>query len=331
MSAESIIKDIKSGKIYPVYFLTGDEPYYIDFLSDYIEHHLLSETEKAFNQTTLYGKDADARRVVDELMQYPMMAQHRLVIIKEAQEMKNFNDLESYILKPVPHSILVINYKNKKLDKRTKIAKAIQDNAVLFETKKLYENQVPDWIMKYAESKSIKIDPNAARMIAEFVGTELHKLSNEIDKLALSYKGTVSIDIIREQIGISREFNIFELQKALSSRDKLKSMLIGRNLGENAKSNPIQISIVNLFNYFMKVMMALQHQHVSDADLAKMLGLGNTFFISEYRTAARNFTLAKLREIIQYLSDMDLMSKGVSNRSIQEDQMMKEMVYFILK
>lgn len=331
MTVQSIINDINAGKLKSIYFLTGEEPYYIDYLTDYIENNFLSESEKVFNQTVLYGKDIDASRVIDELMQYPMMASHRLVIVKEAQEIKNFNNLESYILKPVHHSILVLNYKNKKLDKRTKIAKALQDCACVFETKKLYENQIPDWIIEQGKLKGLEIDPNAARLMTEFVGADLSKLSNEISKLALSNTGTINVDVVREQIGISREFNIFELQKALAFKDRLKATLIAKYLGENPKSNPIQVSLANLFNFFMKVMMAVQYHRLPDSELAKVMGLGNTFFVQEYRTAAKNYSLTKLKEIINLISDFDLMSKGVSNRSISDDQLIKELVYFILK
>lgn len=331
MTVESILKDIDAGKLKSIYFLTGDEPYYIDYLSDYIENNLLTDGEKVFNQSVLYGKDIDASRVIDELMQYPMMATRRLVIVKEAQEIKNFNNLESYILKPVQHSILVLNYKNKKLDKRTKIAKALQDHAVVFETKKLYENQIPDWIIEQGRFKGLKIDPNAARLMAEFIGADLNKLNNEISKLALNNTGTINVDAVREQIGISREFNIFELQKALAFKDRLKATLIAKYLGENPKSNPIQVSLANLFNYFMKVMMAVQYHRLPDSELAKIMGLGNTFFIQEYRAAAKNYSLCKLKEIINLISDFDLMSKGVSNRSISDGQLMKELVHFILK
>lgn len=331
MTVQSIIKDINAGKLKSIYFLTGDEPYYIDYLTDYIENNLLSESEKVFDQAVLYGKDVDATRVIDELMQYPMIASRRLVIVKEAQETKNFNNLESYILKPVQHSILVLNYKNKKLDKRTKIAKALQDHACVFEAKKLYENQIPDWIIEQGKLKGLEIDHNAARLMAEFVGADLSKLSNEIGKLALNKTSKINIDAVREQIGISREFNIFELQKALAFKDRLKATLIAKYLGENSKSNPIQVSLANLFNFFMKVMVTVQYNKLTDSELAKAIGLGNTYFVQEFRTAAKNYSLSKLKEIINLISDFDLMSKGVSNRSVSDEQLMKELVYFILK
>ena len=332
MTYEAIIKELKTGKTRPIYFLSGDEPYYIDKLTNYIEKHLLDEAAKAFNQMVLYGKDVDYKMILDEARQFPMMSDKRLIVIREAQDMKTIADLVDYVLKPVPHTILVFVYKHKKLDKRTKFAKAITDNALVFESKALYDDKIASWIQNYAIEIGLNIDAQVAQMIGDFLGTDLAKVSNELDKLRLAFGSgpKINMEDVQEQIGISKEFNVFELQKTLSNRDVVKSNLIIRYFINNPKENPIQVLVANLFGYFMKVMITSQNSTDSDVILQKKLGLSTSYFVKDYRTAAKNYNIAHLRNIIVKIKYIDLQSKGVDNRSIDDGQLLKELIYFIL-
>jgi DNA polymerase III subunit delta len=330
---QSLISDLKTGKFKAIYLLHGEEAYFIDKITDFFENHLLEPHEKDFNLCVLYGSDTDVKRVVDELMQYPMMAKYRVVIVKEAQNLKNIADLEKYCARAVPHSILVLAHKYKKLDKRTKFAKSLTDHKhVVFESKTLYDNQVPDWIKSIAAEKSLKLDPKAPQMLADFLGTELSRISNELDKLLLSFgtQNVISLDDIREQIGVSREFNVFELQKALGQRDYFKSVLIARYMAENSKNNPIQLIIGSLFTYFVKLYITAQNYNLPKNDLMKLLGLSSPYFLNEYLTAAKMYSPDHLKKTLLLLRDTDLMSKGVSNRRSNDGELLKELVNRIL-
>jgi len=322
------------GKLDPVYFLYGEEPYFIDQLVHIFEHKIMDEGLRSFNMAVMFGKDSDFKQVVDEARQFPMMADRRIVILKEAQEMKTLPDLLGYIERPTPHTVLVIAHKYKKIDKRTKFGKAILDKSVSFESKPLYDNQLPDWIQAYVTQKSAKIEATATRMLAEYLGTDLHKVANEIDKLILS-RGSkdviINAQMVQDQIGISKEFNVFELQKALATKDVIKSQVITNYFIQNPKSNPLVVINSNLFNYFVKVMIVAQHGKTQDDNaLLKMLALPSAFFLNEYKTAARNYSVGHLRNIIRYLKNVDLMSKGVSNRSLSDGALLKELIFLIL-
>lgn len=223
MTHEQILNDLKAGKFKNVYLLHGDEPYFIDTLVSWMEHHLLSEDAQAFNQTVVYGKDVDHRAIIDEARQFPLMSDRRVIIVREAQEMKTLKDLADYAKKPVPHTILVLVHKHKSFDKRLALAKALADQ-VVFESKKLYDNQLPSWILGYAKSIQLGIDDKMAQILADYLGNDLSKIANELDKLALSQgRGVkISLEVIQDQIGISKEFNVFELQKALGEKTRQK-------------------------------------------------------------------------------------------------------------
>jgi len=228
MTHQEIIKSIRAKQYKPVYFLHGPESYYIDLISKYIEDNVLSEAEKSFNQLVFYGKDSDAKTIIDAASRYPMMSSHQVIFLKEAQEMKGLQDLQPYIEKAVPTTILVVCYKHRKLDARTRLAKALKANAVLFESKKLYDNQLPDWITAYLKSKKMSIDPKASQLIAEYLGTNLSKIVNELDKLVINLPPGTAVNEkhIQENIGISKDFNVFELQKALILKKILFSWVI---------------------------------------------------------------------------------------------------------
>jgi DNA polymerase III subunit delta len=259
------------------------------------------------------------------------MADKRLIIVKEAQEMKTLKDLADYVKKPVPHSIVVFAHKYKTFDKRTAVAKAMNEH-VMFESKKLYDNQLPAWIMNCAKTKEIILSDQIAHVLADYLGNDLNKVENEIEKLRLSNgKGAkITMEHIQDQIGISKEFNVFELQKALGERNKAKSFLIAKYFAENPKDNPIQATVINLFSYFVKVMITVQHSKEGDAILQKKLGLTSAFFLKDYRVAAKNFSFDKTREIIQLIRQTDLASKGVQNKSTDDGQLLKQLIYGIL-
>jgi DNA polymerase-3 subunit delta len=327
MTFDQIIKDIKSKNYKPVYFLTGDEPYYIDQISDLIEDTVLDEGEKAFNQLIVYGKDTEFKSVVDDARQFPMMSSYRVVIVKEAQEMKDIQGLEKYVMNPSLSTILVICYKYKKLDKRTSLAKALTSNAVYFESKKIYDNQVASWITSYAGNKGFKITPDAAGLMAEYIGAELSKLSNELEKLFinLAAQKKISIEDVRDQIGISKNFDVFELQTALGLRNFNKAAMIVRYFGQNMNANSPVMIIASLFSYFNKVYTARMHHKISDSDLAKAIG-AHPFFVKEYRQAAQNYSLDHLYNIIQALKKADMYSKGIGSRRSNDDTIYKDIL-----
>ena len=332
MTYNEIIKSLRAKEYKPVYFLHGEESFYIDSISDFIENNVLSEGEKSFNQTIFYGKDCDSKTLIDTASRYPMMSSHQVVVLKEAQEMKTLANLQPYIEKAVPTTILVICHKHKKLDARTKFAKSLKGNAVLFESKKLYDNQVPDWISGYLKSKKLKINPNAAQLIAEYLGTDLSKIANEMDKLAINLPAGTMIDEkhIQENIGISKDYNVFELQKALGQRSVLKTNRIIQYFIANPKKNPLVMVIGTLYNYFSKVYMIHFLKNLPDRELSSALKLRSEYFLKEYKFTARNYNLRKTQDVISILKEYDLKSKGVDRDSTTEGELMKEMVYKIM-
>ena len=278
---KQIIGDIKQGTIAPIYFLMGEEPYYIDGISDYIEDHLLSEEEKGFNQMVLYGRDITIEDIVSNAKRYPMMAERQVVIVKEAQELsRTIENLVSYVENPQPTTVLVICYKYKKLDARKKLAKTIKKSGVLFESNKLYENQVPDWIRRVLAGKGYTITPKASQMLTEFLGNNLSKVNNELEKLQLIIKPGEQItpQIVEENIGISKDFNNFELQSAIATKDIKKAFGIVQYFGQNSKNHPIVMTVALLYSFFSKL---LKYHSISDKSTApKALGV-NPYFIKK--------------------------------------------------
>jgi DNA polymerase III subunit delta len=286
-----LLRDLKAKKYRPVYLLQGEEAYYIDLVSDYFADKVLADAEKAFNQTILYGKDTNWQTVQDNVRQLPFMGDRKVVIVKEAQSMKDFAELAKYCEKPVASTILVLCYKYGVVDKRTKIAKILAENAVILDSNKIYDNQLPDWISRYLQERNLKIDGENANLLAESLGNDLSKVANELQKLALNVAANtmVTADIIQQYIGISKEFNIFELQAALAKRDTLKVFRIANYFAANAKDNPLVKSLGSLYTYFSKVYIATTKLHTNDDDLAKALGMRFPKFAAEYRTAAKNY------------------------------------------
>lgn len=327
-----MIQALRKKAYQPIYFLHGNEPYYIDRVTRYLEQNVLTEAERAFNQLILYGKDSDARSLIDTASRYPMMAPYQLVILKEAQDMRSLTDLLPYIEKPVPTTVLVICYKHKKFDQRTKFAKAIKKQAVVMESKKLYDNRMPDWIQQYLRDKQLQIEPAATQLIAEYLGTDLSKVSNELDKLAINLPVGTRIDskIVQDNIGISKDYNVFELQNALGSRNVTKAQRIVRYFIANPKNGPLVVVIGALYNFFSKVYVAHALRGQSDRELSQALGLRSDFFLRDYKMAMRYFNRTQTESVIAVLREYDLKSKGIDSHSTPPGELLREMVYKIL-
>ena len=339
MTAADIIKDIKNRKYKPVYLLHGDEPYFIDQVSDQIENHLLPEAEKGFNQTVLYGKDTDIMTVLNASKRYPMMADYQVVLVKEAQDMKwgtegddkkGINPLLSYLENPLPSTILAFCYKYGKFDKRKKAYKAIEKSGLVFESTSLYDNKIPAWVEGYLTEKGYRVNPQASAMLAEYLGNDLSKIANELDKLMLNVaRGEeVTLKHIQDNIGISKEYNVFELQTALGKKDVLKVNQIINYFEANPKANPIVLVLGNLNNFFTKVLIYHYVKDKSPQNLARELGV-SPFFIKDYEQAARSYPYGKTMQIIHYLREYDLKSKGVESNT-DHGGLMKELMFKLL-
>jgi len=329
MSAAAIIKDIKNKKFSPIYFLYGNEPFYIDQVTQAVDG-ILDEAEKSFNQVTLYGRDVDFKQVMDHARQFPMMSSHRVVILKEAQTMRSLDGLLSYLENPSPQTILLIAYKKDRLDKRTKFAKVINKHAVVLESKKLYQNKVSTWIDNYVRDKGYKMHPKASAMLAEYIGADLAKLSNELDKVCLSVDkgGEISYDTIVEQVGVNRDFNVFEFRAALGQKNMKQVMAISKYFGDNPKSNPVQMILPSVFAYFSQVFMVKGLSQANDQSIARQLGV-NPFFVKDYKLAARNYSIGQLKNIFSLLNEADLRSKGVGARRMNQHAILQDLVFGI--
>ncbi len=339
MTANDIIKDIKNRKYKPIYLLHGEEPYFIDLISSQIESSVLSDAEKGFNQTVWYGKDTDIMTVLNAAKRYPMMADYQVVIVKEAQDMKwgkedadkkGINPVLSYFENPLSTTILVFCYKYGKFDKRKKAYKAIEKKGLVFESATLYDNKVPAWIESYAAGKNYKISAQAAGMLCDYLGNDLSKIANELDKLMLNVPAgqEISLKEIQDNIGISKEYNVFELQSALIRRDVLKANQIINYFEANPKANPIVLILGNLNNFFSKVLLYQYVKGRTPQDAARELGV-NPYFIKDYETASRTFDFYKCMQIIGWLREYDLKSKGM-NSNASHGELLKELIFKIL-
>lgn len=329
---KEIVAEINKGNPKPIYFLMGEEPYYIDRISQYIAENVLTDDEKGFNQMVLYGKDTTVDEVVANAKRFPMMAEYQVVIVKEAQHLsRTIENLSSYAENPQPTTILVLCYKYKKLDKRKKLYKTVKKTGELFESKKLYDNQVADWIRRTLANKKYKISPKSCVMLVEFLGTDLSKISNELDKLTLIVPPSTEItpDLIEEHIGISKDFNNFELKKAIGERNVKKASRIIDYFAQNPKDNPFVVTITLLNTFFTQL---LQYHGLSDhspGNVAKVLGV-NPYFVNEYVVAARNYPMKRVSGIISNLRVLDLKSKGVGASNMAQADLLKELLSEII-
>lgn len=326
--AEKIIADIKNRKLKPIYFLMGDEPYYIDKIADYIEKNVLTDDEKGFNQVVLYGRDTTVEEIISNAKRFPMMSEYQVIVVKEAQELsRNIDKLENYAENPQPTTVLVFCYKYKTLDKRKKVTKTIEKNGVVFESKKLYDNQVGSWINQTLSSSGYKIEPKANAMLVEFLGTDLNKVSNELDKLKiiLPKEVTITADHIEKNIGISKDYNVFEFRNALGEKNVLKAGRIAQYFAQNPKANPITHITSQVFSFFVQL---LQYHGLSDKNpknVGNVLKI-NPYFVKDYQTAARNYPMRKVSGIVASLREIDVKSKGVGANAMPVEELLKDML-----
>ena len=325
---KQIVADIKSGNIKPIYFLMGEEPYYIDAISDYIENNILAEEEKGFNQMVLYGRDVSVDDIVSNAKRYPMMAERQVVIVKEAQDLsRTIEKLSSYAENPQPTTVLVVNYKYKKIDKRKALYKTIKKSGVVFESKKLYENQVSDWIRRVLSGQKYTISPKAAQMLVEFLGTDLSKINNELEKLKIVLpEGTqISAEHIEENIGISKDYNNFELRKAIGERDTVKAFKIINYFADNPKDNPMVVTVSLLFNFFSQLLHFHGLHDKNPRNVASALKI-NPYFVNEYVSAARHYPMRKVSSVVATLREFDVKGKGVNSNAVPQGDLLKELL-----
>ncbi|MBM1107250.1 DNA polymerase III subunit delta [Aurantibacter crassamenti] len=327
-----IVADIRSGNIKPIYFLFGEEPYYIDKISEFIENNVLSEEERGFNQMVLYGRDASIDDIVSNAKRFPMMAERQVLVVKEAQDLsRTIENLTSYVNNLQPSTVLVVCYKYKKLDKRKKLYKAVQKEGVIFESKKLYENKVAEWIRKVLLGRGYGISPKAAILLVEFLGNDLGRIEKELDKLQLilPQKTEITPELVEEHIGISKDYNNFELKKAIGERNILKATRIINYFAQNPKANPFVLTVSLLQSFFTQLLQYHGLNDHSQKSVASALKI-NPFFVKEFQVAARNYPMKKVSGVISSLRELDLKGKGVGATNISHGDLLKELLVKII-
>ena len=331
MTYDQILSDIHKRNFAPFYFLTGEEPYFIDMISDTIENEALDEADRAFNQIVLYGRDVDVETIANHARSFPMMGERMVVIVKEAQDVKDLEKFEAYLDTIPETTLLVFAYKYKKFDKRKTLAKKIDKMGVWFESKKLYDSNIPGWIQNYLKADGYSITPKATQMLSDFLGTDLHKIANELKKLTIALPKNKSIDDVdvERNIGISKDYNVFELQNAIGTRDVLKANRIVNYFGDNGKDNPLLVTAITLYGYFAKLIKVHCAQDKSQGNLASVLGV-NPFFVKDYLTAARNYPPQVCIRNISILREFDLKSKGYESGETSEKDLYREMIFKLM-
>jgi DNA polymerase III subunit delta len=331
MSVDKILGDWKKMKFKPVYWLEGEEEYYIDQLVNYAEHNILTEAEAGFNLTVFYGKDADWASVINACRRYPMFSERQVVLLKEAQQMRDIDKLEGYIEKPLSSTIFVVSYKEKKVDGRSKLAKLLKDKAELFTTKKMYDNQLPDWTNSLVQSKGYSISQKGLMLLVEHIGNDLTRIDNEINKLLVNLTGrnTITEDDIERYVGVSKEYNVFELQDAFAKKDKVKAIRIIQYFEGNPKAGPIQLILPSLYNFFSKAYMIFGQPARDDKSVAAAIGV-NPFFVKDYLTAVRNYNYEGIENGILLLHAYNLKSIGVNSTATEDGSLLKELVVKIM-
>lgn len=332
-SYQSIIKDLKARQFLPIYILMGDESYYIDKISEDIAENVLKPEERDFNQSILFGADTSSSQIADLCKGYPMMAEYRVVIVKEAQNLKDFSAIEKYLEKPVKSTVLVLCYKNGSIDKRKKIVAKAAAVGVVFESKKINDSQLPGFIETYLKARQASIEPKATRMIADHIGSDLCRLISELDKVLISFKDSdrrVTPEIVEKEIGVNKDFNAFELRNAVVNRDVFKANQIIKYFDNNPKAGSIYSMLPLLFSYFENLMIAFYAPQKSNPDsVAKFLDLRSSWSARDYMTGMKNFSGIKVMQIINKMREVDAMSKGLDNPSTSAGDLMKELLFFI--
>lgn len=329
---KQLVTDIKNGNLKPIYILMGEEPYYIDNISDFIEKNVLAEEEKGFNQMTMYGRDVSIDEIVSNAKRFPMMADRQVIIVKEAQDLsRTIEQLAKYAQNPQPSTVLVVNYKYKKIDKRKALYKAVKKVGVVFESKRLYENQVGDWIRRVLKGKNYTITPKAAQMLVEFLGTDLSKINNELEKLQIILpKGTqITPEHIEENIGISKDYNNFELRKAVGERNTEKAFMIIKYFADNPKSNPMVVTVSLLFSFFSQLLHIHGLQDKTPRSVASAIRV-NPYFVNEYLVAVKNYPMRNVSHVINLLREYDVKSKGVGVSATPQGDLLKELMVRIM-
>ncbi|MDA0176269.1 DNA polymerase III subunit delta [Mesoflavibacter profundi] len=329
---KQLVTDIKNGNLKPIYLLMGEEAYYIDKISEFIEETVLTEEERGFNQMILYGRDVSVEDIVSNAKRFPMMAERQVVIVKEAQDLsRTFDKLDDYAKNPQPSTVLVLCYKYKTVDKRKAVYKAIKKTGVVFESKKLYDNQVPDWIRRVLSPKGYGITPKASQLLVEFLGTDLGKINNELEKLQIVLPKNTQItpEHIEENIGISKDYNNFELRKAIGARDSVKAFKIVQYFADNPKDNPMVVTVALLFNFFSQLLQLHGMNDKNPRSVASALRV-NPYFVNEYLDAARNFPMRKVSQVVALLREFDVKSKGVNSNAVPQGDLLKELLVKIL-
>ena len=333
MDFNKIAKDIENGQYQPIYFIQGEEAFYIDQLSDLIQHSVLNENEQEFNQTVLYGRDTSIDNIIYVSKRFPMMAPYLVVIVKEAQHLiKTIDKLADYVNAYAPTTILVINYKNKKLDKRKALGKLLNSKGFIYDSEPIKDYKLPEWIIEQGKSKDLKVHPKAAILLAEFIGNDLSSIISTLDKLkvVLNDQKEISIDVVHENVGFSKEFNLFELQNAIAEKNVIKANLIIQHFGHNSKSYPMVLTISSLYVFFTKLMK--YHFYAgkfSEGEIAKKIGV-HVYFLKQYRNATQSYSKNKLARIFGYLREYDLKSKGVDDYSTSDNDLLKELIFKIM-
>jgi DNA polymerase III subunit delta len=331
MSAEKIITDWKNKKFKPVYWLEGDEPFFIDEVIDYAEHNILNESEASFNLTVFYGKDADWTNVVNACMGYPMFGERKVVLLKEAQHMKDIDRLENYIQRPLNTTVFVVSYKDKKLDARTKFSKAVKQTGELLSTKKIYDNQLPEWTSEMIAAKGLSIQSNALSILVDHIGNDLSRLKNEIEKISinLNKRKNITEEDIENYVGVSKEFNVFELQDAISQKNLPKAIRIIQYFGANPKAGPVQLILPTLYNYFSKIYTAAAESNLSEAAL-KPLFYNNPFAVKQAIVAINNYGYSGTEKILLLLHEYNLKNIGINNGGSSDADLLKELAVKII-
>lgn len=333
ISFDQILSDLKNQIYSPVYLLHGEEPYFIDVISDFIEQNVLSDLEKEFNQTICYGKDTNVLTLISYARRFPMMANYQVIIVKEAQDLDKIEDLLPYVENPLNSTLLVLCYKYGKLDKRKGLYKSIEKHGIAFESARLYDNKIPEWINEYLRNRKYAINPKASILLTEFVGNDLSKVVNELEKLFINLPegSEITEDYIEKNIGISKDYNVFELQKAIGKREVLKANRIIQYFAANPRENPLVKVLPILFQFFSKILLYHYLPDKSRNNVAAALSV-NPFFVADYQQAAKTFPPAKVMSVISLLREYDLKAKGVDNNALFADdgELMKELIFKIL-
>lgn len=323
--SQNILKDIHKGNLAPVYFLMGEESYFIDLISKYIETSVLSEEEKGFNQTIWYGRDISMEEILSYAKRYPLMAEKQVIIIKEAQHLRSLDALQAYLESPMPSTILVFCYKYKTLDKRKKLTKTLAEKSVLFESTKLYDNQVPAWMQKIVTQNGFTINTKASHMLVEFLGSDLSKIKNELDKLQLIVpkNGEITPEHIEENIGISKDFNNFELQNAIGTKDYKKAFQIIQYFAHDPSGNPFVLTFALMHNFFTRLLK--YHALENKGQAPRVLGV-SPYFINQYSDAAKVYPIRRVSAVLADLRELDMMSKGVGASNLSHEDLLKELL-----